>query len=73
MQKILPKAIRISLNVCVNYGGRQEIVKVAKELVLKSISEINPNEINEELFNSQLYPGINDPELLIRTSEKKDK
>ena len=24
------------LNVCVNYGGRQEIVKVAKELALKS-------------------------------------
>ena len=26
------------LNVCVNYGGRQEIVKVAKEIALKSSS-----------------------------------
>jgi len=35
-------------NVCVNYGGRQEIVKVAKELALKSSAgEIKPNEINE--------------------------
>ncbi len=31
-------------NVCVNYGGRQEIVKVAKELALKSSAgEIKPS------------------------------
>ncbi len=60
-------------NVCVNYGGRQEIVKVAKELALKSSSgEIKPSEINEELFNSELLTGgIKDPELLIRTSGEK--
>ena len=60
-------------NVCVNYGGRQEIVKVAKELALKSSSgEIKPSEIDEELFNSELLSrGINDPELLIRTSGEK--
>ena len=58
------------LNVCVNYGGRQEIVKVAKELVLKcSSGDIKINEVNEELFNSELLKrGIKDPELLIRTS-----
>ena len=56
-----------------NYGGRQEIVKVAKDLVLKSSSgEIKPSEINEELFNSMLLTrGIKDPELLIRTSGEK--
>jgi len=61
------------LNVCVNYGGRQEIVKVAKELALKSYSgEIKPSEVNEELFNSELLTqGIKDPELLIRTSGEK--
>jgi len=61
------------LNVCVNYGGRQEIVKVAKELALKSSSgEIKPSEVNEELFNSNLLTrGIKDPELLIRTSGEK--
>ena len=61
------------LNVCVNYGGRPEIVKVAKELALKSSSgEINPSEVNEELFNSELLTrGIKDPELLIRTSGEK--
>ena len=61
------------LNVCVNYGGRQEIVKVAKEIALKSSAgEINPSEVNEELFNSELLTrGIKDPELLIRTSGEK--
>ena len=61
------------LNVCVNYGGRQEIVKVAKELVLKcSSGDIKINEVNEELFNSELLTrGIKDPELLIRTSGEK--
>ena len=61
------------LNVCVNYGGRQEIVKVAKELASKSSSgEIKASEVNEELFNSELLTrGIKDPELLIRTSGEK--
>jgi undecaprenyl diphosphate synthase len=60
-------------NVCVNYGGRQEIVKVAKELAYKSSSgEIKPSEIDEKLFNSELLTcGIKDPELLIRTSGEK--
>ena len=62
-----------TLNVCVNYGSRQEIVNVAKGLVQKSISgEIKPSEVNEELFNSELLTqGIKDPELLIRTSGEK--
>ena len=61
------------LNICLNYGGRQEIVKVAKQLAFKSFSgEIKPSEVNEELFNSELLAqGINDPELLIRTSGEK--
>tara|TARA_A100001388_G_scaffold234108_1_gene187291 strand:- start:101 stop:904 length:804 start_codon:yes stop_codon:yes gene_type:complete len=62
-----------TLNVCLNYGGRQEIVKVAKQLALKCTSgEIKPSEINEQLFNSELLnQGIKDPELLIRTSGEK--
>ena len=62
-----------TLNICVNYGGRQEIVKVAKEIALKSFSgEIKPSEVDEELFNSELLTkGIKDPELLIRTSGEK--
>ena len=62
-----------TLNVCLNYGGRQEIVKVAKEIAVKCFSgEIKPSEVNEELINSKLLTqGIKDPELLIRTSGEK--
>ena len=62
-----------TLNVCVNYGGRQEIVKVAQEIAKKSFSgEINPSDVNEELINSELLTqGVKDPELLIRTSGEK--
>ncbi len=62
-----------TLNICINYGGRQEIVKVAKKIALKYFAgEIKPNEINEKLFESELLlKGSNDPELLIRTSGEK--
>ena len=72
-ESLTQKNNAFTLNVCVNYGGRQEIVKVAKELALKSSSgEIIPSEIDEKLFNSELLTqGIKDPELLIRTSGEK--
>ena len=72
-EALTEKNNEFTLNVCVNYGGRQEIVKVAKELALKSFSgEIKPSQVNEELFNSMLLKkGIKDPELLIRTSGEK--
>ena len=61
------------LNICVNYGGRQEIVKVAKKIAHKLASgEIEPNDVNEEIFESELLTkGFKDPELLIRTSGEK--
>ena len=61
------------LNICVNYGGRQEIVRVVKNIAIKSLSgDIKPNEVNEELFESELLTkGSKDPELLIRTSGEK--
>ena len=61
------------LNICINYGGRQEIVKVAKKLAFKCTSgEIKPNQINEDMFESELLTKCSkDPELLIRTSGEK--
>jgi len=69
-EKITSNNKEFTLNVCMNYGGRQELVKVAKELSKKSLSgEIKPDDINEKLFASELYTkDFNDPELLIRTS-----
>ncbi len=61
------------LNVCLNYGGRQEILKATKKIAIKSSSgKIKPSDIDEKLFNSELLTnGIKDPELLIRTSGEK--
>ena len=42
------------LNICINYGGRQEIVKAAKKIALKYFAgEIKPDEINEQLLESE--------------------
>ena len=45
-------------------------MKVAQELAKKSVlGEINPDNINEKVFESELLTkGFNDPDLLIRTS-----
>ncbi len=69
-QKITKNNKEFHLNVCTNYGGRQELVRAAKRLAFKSISgEIKPEEIDEKLFESELLTtGSDHPDLLIRTS-----
>jgi undecaprenyl diphosphate synthase len=53
-----------------SYSSRNEIVNAAKEIALKvQNGELNIADINEEVFESNLYTsGMPDPELLIRTS-----
>lgn len=56
-------------NICLNYGGRAEIVDTTKKLVnatLKGI--INVEDITEELFKENLYNDLPDIDFLIRTS-----
>jgi undecaprenyl diphosphate synthase len=62
-----------TLNLCVSYGSRNEILKATRQLAQKVKDGIlNPSDINEEVFSSQLYTaGIPDPDLLIRTSGEK--
>ena len=57
-------------NLCVNYGGRDEILRGVKSVV-RDIKEgiIGEEDVTEELFSSKLYTaGIPDPELIIRPS-----
>lgn len=58
------------LNVCTNYGGRQELVRAARQLAQKSVAgKIKPEQIDEKLFESELLTcGSVNPDLLIRTS-----
>ncbi|MDI6751802.1 MAG: isoprenyl transferase [bacterium] len=66
----LEKNKRLILNLALNYGGRDEIIRATKRIV-KDIKEgrVSVEGINESLFSSYLdtYP-ISDPDLLIRTS-----
>ncbi len=60
----------IKFTVATNYGGREEIVHACRAIatqVQKGL--LQPEEINEELFENYLYTvGISHPDLLIRTS-----
>ena len=58
------------MNICLNYGGRDEIVKAAKKMA-KDYKEgkIDLDKIDETSFKQYLYqPDIPDIDLLIRTS-----
>ena len=58
------------LNICFNYGGRDEIVTATKNIAQKVLDgELKIEEINEKLFSNYLYTANQpDPDLLIRTS-----
>ena len=52
-------------NVCLNYGGRAEIIDATKNM---SKDGINPEDIDEDLFKKYLYQELPDVDLMIRTS-----
>jgi undecaprenyl diphosphate synthase len=58
------------LTLALSYSSRREIVRAAKNIAIKVQSgEIDIEDINEELFEDNLYTAdMPDPELLIRTS-----
>ena len=54
------------LNVAWNYGGRQEIIHMVREIVKAGY---RPEQIDQALVESHLYTaGLPDPDLIIRTS-----
>lgn len=60
---------RLLLNIALNYGGRADILQAVRRLAEEvKRGELEPDEIDEELFASRLYTaGLPDPDLLIRT------
>ena len=53
-------------NICLNYGGRDEIVNAARRYA-KDLAEGKAAELTEESFSHYMYSaGIPDPDLLIR-------
>jgi len=63
----------VQVNFCLNYGGRDEIVRGAR-LFAQEVAEgkRSPEDLTEDLFSSYLYSaGVPDPELVIRPSGEK--
>lgn len=54
-------------NICLNYGGRDEIVSAARRYARDYAQGLAPADISEEAFGGYLYSaGIPDPDLLVR-------
>ncbi|MCR5088692.1 MAG: di-trans,poly-cis-decaprenylcistransferase [Oscillospiraceae bacterium] len=55
-------------NICLNYGGRAEIMHAAECYAKDRMAGTAKEELTEEIFSSYLYSsGMPDPDLLIRT------
>ncbi|MBQ4207988.1 MAG: isoprenyl transferase [Clostridia bacterium] len=61
---------RMFVNLCVNYGGRDEIVRAARTLAERvQAGTLQPQDITERLLSDALYTaGQPDPDLVIRPS-----
>ncbi len=56
-------------NICINYGGKPEIVDTTKKICQKVLDgEIKVEDINEEVFEKNLYNVLPPVDLMIRTS-----
>jgi undecaprenyl diphosphate synthase len=61
---------RIDVNICVNYGSRDEILRATRSLARQvAAGKLTTDDIDEDLFERELLTaGVPDPDLLIRTS-----
>ncbi|MDD5066864.1 MAG: isoprenyl transferase [bacterium] len=69
--KLTQKNNKLILNIALNYGGRQEILRAVRQIALDyRDNRINIRHLNEKHFKKYLYHGslLPDPDLLIRTS-----
>ena len=67
IEKKTIKNKRITLNLALNYGSKEEIINGFINLISKKKREININNFEKELYTR----GIPDPEILIRTGGTK--
>jgi undecaprenyl diphosphate synthase len=61
---------RIDVNICINYGARDEILRATRQMAQKVASgEMTVADIDQNSFERELLTaGLPDPDLLIRTS-----
>ena len=60
----------LTLNMCVNYGGRSELVDAVQEIASEvSKRKLKPGQITEKLISKHLYnPKMSDVDLFLRSS-----
>ena len=64
-EKLTKKNSKIQLNIALNYGSKEEIIRSVKKI--NNLSKpVNEKNINEHLYTN----GIPDPEILIRTGNR---
>ena len=77
LQKLIAETDAISrrldgcqVNVCVNYGGRDEILRAVRQFTQDcAVGKRKPEELDDALFSTYMdSAGIPDPELIIRPS-----
>ena len=58
------------VNICLNYGGRDEILRAARAYALDCVEgRADPNHLTQENFSGYLFSrGVPDPDLIIRPS-----
>lgn len=58
------------VNVCLNYGGRDELLRAARAFAQDCLDgKADPNHLGEEQFSNYLFSrGVPDPDLVIRPS-----
>lgn len=69
-RRLSEKIDGIQLNICLNYGGRDELVRAARSLAAECAAGlITPDSITEDVLSDRLFSaGIPDPDLIIRPS-----
>lgn len=69
-QEISKRYEGVQVNICLNYGGRDELIRAARGFALDCAEgRADPNHLTEEVFGGYLFSkGIPDPDLVIRPS-----
>ena len=58
-----------TVNLCINHGGRAEILDAMKKMI---INEIKPEQVHEGMIRKYLQHGeLPDPDMIVRTSGEK--
>lgn len=54
-----------TLNICLNYGGRLEIVDAVRKMIKNNITA---EQVHEGMIRKYLYNDLADPDIIVRTS-----